>query len=82
MVVLDHHIDRFHRKIYVKVKLIDHVLFRRCFFFQKSLEKLVNYMGGRCIPQLTDHVTHLVTNNVMTKKYEVNTTIFHSNSVH
>lgn len=28
-------------------------------------------MGGRCIPQLTDQVTHLVTNNVKSAKYEV-----------
>lgn len=33
-------------------------------------------MGGRCIGPLTQTVTHLVTESVRSKKYEVNFNIF------
>lgn len=38
---------------------------------QTKLEKLIGYMGGRCTDPLTETVTHLVTESVLTKKYEV-----------
>lgn len=33
---------------------------------------LIGYMGGRCIEVLAEKVTHLVTESVRTKKYDVN----------
>lgn len=39
---------------------------------QNKYRRLVNYMGGQCIDVLADVVTHLVTDSVKTKKYEVN----------
>lgn len=39
--------------------------------FKLKYRKLINYMGGICIDQLTEAVTHLVTDSVRSKKYEV-----------
>lgn len=39
--------------------------------FQNKLERLIGYMGGMFLPQLTENVTHLVTENIFTQKYEV-----------
>ncbi|XP_055297166.1 DNA topoisomerase 2-binding protein 1-A [Sitodiplosis mosellana] len=38
---------------------------------KRRLKQLIGYMGGRCIDQLAGTVTHLVTESVRTRKYEI-----------
>lgn len=37
---------------------------------KKRLAELIGFMGGRCVDQLIEEVTHLVTDKVISKKYE------------
>lgn len=55
----------FQYKIEVFLQLFDE------FFSQAELRTLIGYMGGLCIDQLVESGTHLVTESVRTKKYEV-----------